>query len=363
MASAKSSKGAESSAPASSPQTEVVLDIIGHLQGIGNAHVTRMTEAGSIVTVPKFLPTGLPIIDHMLGGGVPAGRITELFSKGEGQGKSSLAARLMAEMQSRGGTVILMDTEHGFTEDRLRAFGVNPEQVVWIEPDHIENACQIISSTLKYLKQHPEKGDKILIVWDSTTATPSKSEAESDYGDITVASSARAWSVNLKKLKDEIAKSECYVVLINQTRTNIGQQFGESQSSTGGMAIKYYAGCRLVLFRGMNPWIKDGSQRLGFKVTMEMEKSRIASPFQKAEAYLFFDKGFDRWKALFDLLLKLEVITQSGAWYSLDGVQNKFQQKNFPEAFQGVDQSTREKLTETLVNAHIDLDVINSFFP
>jgi recombination protein RecA len=301
----------------------------------------------------------------MLGGGIPAGRITELFSKGEGLGKSSLAARLMAEMQSRGGTVLLMDTEHGFTEERLRLFGVDPDCIVWVEPDHIENGCQIISSTLKYLKQHPEKGDKVLIVWDSTTATPSKSEADADYGEVTVASSARAWSVNLRKLKDEIAKTECYVVLINQTRTNIGQQFGEAQSSTGGMAIKYYAGCRLVLYRGLNPWIKEGTQRLGFKVTMEMEKSRLAAPFQKAEAHLFFSQGFDRWKALFDLLLKLGAITQNGAWYSIDvtGTPIKFQQKTFPETFQTVDTATREKLTEILLGANIDLAVINCFFP
>jgi len=365
VANAKSGKGAESSAPAFSPSsddTHVTLDIVNHLQGIGKAHVTRMTEADSVVTVPKFLPTGLPTIDHMLGGGIPAGRITELFSKGEGLGKSSLAALIMAQMQKRGGTVLLMDTEHGFTEKRLRDFGVDPERVVWVEPQHIENGCQVISSTLKYLALHPDKADKVLVVWDSVTATPSKAEAEAEYGDLTVASAARAWSVNIKKLKGEIAKSECYVVMINQTRTNIGQQYGEKQSSTGGMAIKYYAGCRLVLFRGMGAWLKEGTTKLGFKVTMEMEKSRLNAPYQQALAYLYFDKGFDKWKSLFDLLLALEVVVPNGAWYTMAHVDKSFQQKDFPEKFRDLDDTGREAVTKILQDAYIEDEVIAGFF-
>lgn len=364
VASAKSGKGAGKPAPVSSPcsDTQVTLDVIEHLQGIGKAHVTRMTDAGSVVTVPKFLPTGLPTIDHMLGGGIPAGRVTELFSKGEGLGKSSLAARCMAEMQARGGTVLLMDTEHGFTEKRLVEFGVDPTKVVWVEPEHIENGCQLISSTLRYLKKHPEKADKVLIVWDSVTATPSKGEVEADYGDITMASAARAWSVSIKKLKTEIAKSECYVIMINQTRTNIGQQFGEKQSSTGGMAIKYYAGCRLVLYRAMGSWLKEGTTRLGFKITMEMEKSRLNAPYQKALAYFYFDRGFDRWKSLFDLLVKLEVVVPKGAWYTMDGVAKSFQQKDFPDKFRGLDASARESVTKILKAGYIEDKVIEGFF-
>lgn len=353
-------KGAGNPAPASS----ITLDIVKHLQGTSDAHVERMTDTGSVVTIPKFLPTGLPVIDSMLGGGVPAGRITELFSKGEGQGKSSLAASLMTEMQRQGGTVVLMDTEHGFTEERLRMFGVDPANVIFVEPNHIESACQIISDTLKYLKQQEEVEGKVLIVWDSVTATPSKSEYEADYGQIQVASAARAWSVNIKKLKDEIAKSECYVVMVNQTRTNIGQMFGEKQITTGGMAIKYYAGCRLVLYREQASWLKQGNERIGFKTTMMMEKSRIAAPYHKAVAYLLFDKGFDRQKALFDLLLSLEIITQKGGWYEMVGVAKSFQQSKFAAALEelALDKKAVENVKEQLRKARLTDEAISSFF-
>jgi len=362
VASAKSGKGAGKPAPVSSQETDFTLDVVGHLQGINDSHVSIMTDDDSVVTVPKFLPTGLPNIDLMMGGGIPAGRITELFSKGEGLGKSSLAARLMAEMQSRGGTVLLMDTEHGFTKKRLEEFGVDPTKVVWVKPPHIEAGCQIIDKLLKHLKENPERGDKVLVIWDSIAASPSKSEYEADYGDIQVASAARAWSVSIKKLKDAVAKSECYVVFINQTRTNIGVMFGEKQQSTGGIGIKYYAGCRLVLYRGKGAWLKSGTERKGFLVTMEMEKSRLAAPFQKAVVPLIFETGWDHWKSLFDLLLKLEWVTQSGAYYKLRGVDKSFQQKGFPKAFKSLDKPAREELITDLETHFIDRATIEVFF-
>lgn len=358
----KTTKVAVPGAAIAAPSSSITIDIVKHLQKANEAYTERMTDAGSVVTIPKFLSTGLPIIDSMLGGGIPAGRITELFSKGEGQGKSSLAASLMYEMQRQGGTVVLMDTEHGFTEDRLRVFGVDPSNVIFVEPKHIENACQVISDILKYLKQKEEVQSNVLIIWDSVTATPSKSEYEADYGDLQVASAARAWSVNIKKLKDEIARSECYVVMVNQTRTNIGQMFGEKQQTTGGMAIKYYSGCRLVLYRDQASWLKKAEERIGFKVTMMTEKSRVAAPFKKAVAYLLFDTGFEKERALFDLLLAIGVITQNGAWYSIDGVAKSFQQKEFMDVIKNLDQAVRDKLVAELQKARVTDEAIAVWF-
>ena len=336
--------------------------LLNHLQKTSSAHVSRMTDGGSIITTPKFLSTGLPTIDHMMGGGIPAGRITELFSKGEGKGKSSLAAMLMAEMQRRGGVVLLMDTEHGFTSERLKVFGVDPEEIVYVEPAHIEGACQIISDTIKFLKQNNEKQDKFLIIWDSVTGTPCKSEAEADYGDVSFAGAPRALSASIKKLKDEIAKSECYVVMITQTRVNINAgPFAEKQSSTGGMALKYYAGQRLVLSHDANPWLKEGPQKVGMKVTMMTEKSRVAAPYQKADAHLYFDKGFDRWRSLFDLLLKLEIVEQKGGYYSILGSTTNFRAGDFDSVIQGLEEEAKDTIRDKLVAARINSDTISYF--
>lgn len=350
-------QGAAEAAPVSSSS---VTDVISHLSKNSPAHITRMTELDSVITVPKFLSTGLPTIDYMLGGGIPAGRITELFSKGEGVGKSSLAAMLMAEMQRQGGTVLLMDTEHGFTIERLRTFGVNPEDIVYVEPEHIEGACQVIADTIKFLKQSGEKQDKMLIIWDSVTGTPSKSEVEASYGDITVASSARALSTVIKKLKDDIAKSECYVVMITQTRQAINAgPFAEKHQSTGGMAIRYYAGARLVLSKEMGSKLKDGAQQVGLKVTMMTEKSRMAAPYQKAEATLIFSLGYDRWSSFFDLLVILGVIQQNGGYYSMEGVDKSFRKSDFIEVFESLEDRT--PVVEALKKARLTDEAIKYF--
>jgi recombination protein RecA len=353
----KKVEGAEKSAPSSLG----VDDIISHLQKHGSGYTTRMTDEKSVITIPKFLSTGLPNIDHMLGGGIPAGRITELFSKGEGVGKSSFAAHIIAEMQRQGGKVILMDTEHGLTEERMRTLGVDPEEIIYDQPDHIQGACANISQVIRLMKEaNDEKG--LLIVWDSVTGTSSKGEFEASYEDILIASGARAWSASLRKLKDELARSEIYCIMVAQTRTNIGQMYGDKQQSTGGMGLKYYSGQRIVMTRGAGAWLKNGPQKVGFKVTMETEKSRLAAPYQKAVASLIFTKGYDRWKSLFDLLLKLEVLIQNGAWYELDGVEKSFQMKDFKKVIEALDTTQKEALTTLLLSASVNVETVKYFF-
>jgi len=345
--------------------SSITLELVDHLRSIGDdVDVSVLSNDEGVIANPKFLPTGLPIIDHMLGGGIPAGRLTELFSKGQGLGKSSLAARLMAEMQAQGGEVILMDTEQGFTNERLEQLGVDLSRVTKVTPNYIEQGGEKISQILKFLKNcKTKREDKVLIVWDSITASPSKQEYEAGYGDMQVASAARAWSSMIKVLKDEVAKSEVYVVLINQTRTNIMQMYGEKQQSTGGIAIKYYVGASLVLSRGPGAWLKEGPQKVGFKVSMMTEKSRVAAPYRVAEAYYLFETGYDRWRALFDLLVKLDVIKSNGAWYSIDGVQKSFQVKQFQEVITSLPSDVEDHVIEELEKARITPEGIRYFFP
>jgi recombination protein RecA len=354
-----SKKGAAEAAPVSS-----VDGIIDHLKKTSPAYVCRMTEAGSVITVPKFLSTGLPSVDYILGGGIPAGRFTELFSKGEGVGKTSLAAMCMAEMQRQGGTVVFIDTEKGLTDERLVTFGVNPENIIWVEPLHIENACQTIEQILDHVNKNKEAQGKVLVVWDSLTATSSKQEVESDYGDITVASSARALSASIKKLKDVMAHSECYIIGITQTRQNIGGgPFAEQHQAAGGLGVKYYAAQRIVMYRGQSSWLKEGTQRVGVKVSMHTEKSRLAAPYRKAEAHLLFETGYDRWKSLFDLLLLLNVVEQSAGYYTIIGREKSFRQAEFQEVLAELEAKDKLTIVERLKAAKITLPAIQYFIP
>lgn len=356
---------ADKKAGAKAPAASSVSGMMDHLRKTAKAHVTTMSESGSLITNPKFLSTGLPTVDHMLGGGIAAGRITELFSKGEGMGKSSLAASLMAEMLRQGGIVLLMDTEQGFTNDRLRTFGVDPDKVLRVEPDHIEHACKTIQQAVTYMEDHPEHGDKLLIVWDSFTGTPSQQEFEADFGEIQVASSARALSQNIKKLKDIIAKSEVYVLGITQTRQNIGGgPFAEKHEAAGGMGVKYYAAARLVMYKDRANKLKDGAQEVGFKVTMHTEKCRTAAPKKKAVAHLYYEYGYDRWQSLFDLMLELGLITQNGGYYNLEGHDKSFRRDDFVEVIKKLDEDNIDVIIKELTGkGKLTPAIITYFFP
>ena len=352
-------------------ESTATLDIIKHLQKKSNSHVSMLSEEGNYVLKPKFLSTQLYTVDRMLGGGVPAGRLTELYSRTEGCGKSTLAAHLMAEMQRQGGTVVLMDTERGFTTQRLRDLGVDPDNVIFVEPNYIEEACETISEVLQYLDENPGGAGKVLVIWDSVTATSSKAEYEANYGDLQMASAARAWSSSLRKLKDELAHHDCYVVLLNQTRENIGAMWGDKRITTGGHGIKFYSSCRLKMDVKANAKIKEGTTLLGKKITMWTEKNRLASPYQETTASLYYKHGFDIMRSFLDLLIELKVVERKGAWYAIegfnksDGTPRSFQTKEFKEVLEEIkkDEDLVDRLVTELKKANITLAAIQRYFP
>jgi len=351
-------------------KSTATLDIVKHLQKKGAAHTTVLSDDNSPVLRPKFLSTQLYTVDRMLGGGIPAGRLTELYSRTEGVGKSTLSAHLMAEMQRIGGVVVLMDTERGFTVERLKELGVDPDKIVFVEPDYIEQACETISQVMQYQDETDGTGGKILVIWDSVTATSSKAEFEANYGDLQVASAARAWSSSLRKLKDELAHHECYVVLLNQTRENIGAMWGDKRITTGGHGIKFYASCRLKMDVKANAKLKEGTELVGKKITMWTEKNRMAAPYQETTASLFYKHGFDILRSLFDLLVELEVVVRKGAWYSIagfnkpDGTPRSFQTKEFKEVLEEVrkDKKLSGVIIDKLKSVHITDAAISRYF-
>lgn len=329
-----------------------------------DAHVYRIEdESGSVITRPKFLSTQILSLDRVLGGGIPAGRVVELYSKSEGEGKSSVASHIMAEMTRQGGYVLLIDSERGFTEDRLKTFGVDLNRVIMVEPRYIEEVFDIITETIE-TAINEKAAERLLVVWDSVASTPSKIEFEAEYDEVKIATQARSLSRGLPRLLDTLSKVECFVVFINQTRTNIGQMFGDNLTTVGGKALKFYSSVRLELSKGAGSKINVNNEQVGINVSAQCVKNRIAKPFNKTAFPLHFEKGVDLWKDFFDLLVSLKILDQRGAWYafaSVSGEEIKFQQKAFKETMKGLSVEDQEALADTLEKEKIGREPLKKF--
>jgi len=263
--------------------------------GKGSAQLLR---DGEVERPAEVIPTGLEVLDHyILGvGGLPVGRVVELYSE-EGAGKTSLGHTFSAAAQRVGGASVLIETEHAFDPTRAPTFGVEVEDLVLAQPDHLGQVMREVELLCDAIGK--QKLGPSVIVWDSVAATPTKNEFEGgilgDGGH--GADRARELSRAMRILTAKVHKSRVVLVCINQVRENIGVMFGDKYTTAGGKAIKFHASVRLSLLGGAG--VKRGVEHVAKDITVMTMKNRLAPPFRKARVRLNYEDGWDNdWTTL-----------------------------------------------------------------
>ena len=190
----------------------------------GKGAVIRLGDEGGIGEVEK-ISTGVISLDLALGGGIPRGRIIEVYGPESG-GKTTLALSLIAEIQKNGGLAGFIDAEHALDPTYAANIGVDIENLYISQPDNGEQALEICDSLVR-------SNALDIVVIDSVAALVPKSELDGEMGDSHVGLQARLMSQGLRKLTAAIAKSNCVVLFINQLREKIGILFGNPETTTG----------------------------------------------------------------------------------------------------------------------------------
>lgn len=314
------------------------------------AQIEKQFGAGSIMKLGEAhkidvatIPTGSLSLDLALGGGLPQGRIIEIYGP-ESSGKTTLALHAVAEVQKSGGTAAFVDAEHALDPEYAARIGINLDTLLISQPDTGEQALEIVETLVR------SSAVDIVIV-DSVAALVPRAEIEGDMGDAHVGLQARLMSQALRKLTGVISKSKTTVVFINQLRLKIGVMFGNPETTAGGQALKYYASVRMDI-RGSEQ-IKDGDVSIGKHVKVKVVKNKIAAPFKVAEFDIMFNEGISTAGDLIDLAVKFGLIAKSGAWYSYkedkigQGRESAKQYlKDHPDLMKSLDASIR-KLAQT----------------
>jgi recombination protein RecA len=273
----------------------------------GSGAIMRFGDKQS-VNVETF-PSGSLSLDIALGGGVPKGRIVEVFGP-EASGKTTLALHMIAESQRQGGTVAFVDAEHALDPEYSRTIGVNLDNLLISQPDTGEQALEITETLVR-------SSAVDVVVVDSVAALVPKAEIEGEMGDAHVGLQARLMSQALRKLAGAIAKSNTTVVFINQLRQKIGVMFGNPETTPGGQALKYYSSVRIEVRRTQA--IKHGEESVGNNVKAKVVKNKVSAPFKVAEFDIMYNEGISGSGDLLDLSVKHNLVKKSGAWYEYDG--------------------------------------------
>ena len=306
----------------------------------GKGAIMRLGQS-AIAAIPR-ISTGSISIDNALGiGGVPRGRVVEIFGP-EASGKTTLALQVIAQAQQSGGTAAFVDAEHALDPTYASKLGVDLDNLLVSQPDNGEQALEIVEVLVR-------SGGADVVVIDSVAALVPRAEIDGEMGDAQVGLQARLMSQALRKLTALVSKSHTCLIFINQLRVKIGVMFGNPETTTGGRALKFYASVRIDIRRiGA---IKDGDLVIGNRTRVKIVKNKVAPPFRIAEFDLIFGEGVSREGDLLDLAVDRRIIEKSGTWFSYDGErlgQGREKVKLFlkqnPDIFNTIDARVRKEL-------------------
>ncbi len=270
---------------------------------IGKGAIMRLGE--NFRTDVPGISTGALSLDIALGGkGLPRGRVVEIYGQ-ESSGKTTVALHAVANAQKQGGVAAFIDAEHALDPGWAKRIGVNLESLLVSQPSNAEEALKIAEMLIK-------SNAVDIIIIDSVAALVPRAEIEGEIGDSHVGIQARLMSQALRILTPTISRTQTCLVFINQIRLKIGVMFGNPETTSGGLALKFYSSVRLEVRKA--GVIKDGEDTIGSECKVKVVKNKVAPPFKQAQFDLMHDRGISREGDLINLALEDKLIEKRGAW-------------------------------------------------
>ena len=316
--------------------------------------------------VTEFISSGCSMLDLAISnrpnGGFPVGRITEITGL-EASGKSLLAAHTLAETQKRGGLAVYIDTEAATSAEFLEAIGADLKTMLYVPLETIEEIFETIETIVDGVRKS-DKDRLVTIVVDSIMGASTKIEMAAEYDkDGYATSKSIILSKAMRKVTNWIARERICLIFTNQLRTKLGVSFGDQWTTAGGKAIPFHASVRLRLKNTgqIKAKINGVEQIVGSKTNVQVVKNRIGPPHRKVDYEIYYDSGIDNYGGWLTIMKTFDIVTQSGAHYTLQDVDHvtgevygeiKFQSKNFFDKVINIP-AVKERLYSRICDAYI----------
>ena len=254
----------------------------------GDGAIMKLGESTHLQV--EAIPTGSLSLDLALGvGGIPRGRVIEIYGP-ESSGKTTLCQHIIAEAQKLGGIAAFIDVEHALDPVYAGRCGVDVDNLYVSQPDTGEQALEIAEALVP------------------------RAEIEGEMGDAHMGLQARLMSQALRKLSGAVKQSNTAFIFTNQLRQKIGVMFGNPETTTGGMALRFYASVRLDMRRVQA--IKEGGEVIGNRTKVTVKKNKVAPPFRVAEFDIMYNEGISKVGDVLDIAVEMGKVDKRGSFYT-----------------------------------------------
>lgn len=324
-------------------KTQEALERLNKKYGEG----TVLTLSNKSTDGYDVISTGSIGFDHIgLGvGGFVLGKLYELIGW-EGSGKSTICGHAVAECQKNGGKVVYIDGEHAVDKKYFEALGVDTENMLIAQPSNGEEGFQIAEELIK-------TGEFQLIIIDSDSSLIPKSVIDGEIGDSAIGKKARLNNGAYPKLKSLLSENNVCMIVVSQWREKIGVMFGDSRTTQGGHALKFYTDCRIEVSKSL---IKIGDDVVGSTTKIKVLKNKMAPPFRASQFEVKFGKGIDKMGEIMQLASDFEIIKKWGKTITWD--EKKYTEQEFRDLLEDKDgfYSLKQQIVKKIQNTEIEVE-------
>lgn len=318
-------------------------------------------EGAQELSIPLY-STGILSVDDALSGGLPVGRMTELYGE-EGSGKSLISLVTIGEMQRNGARCLLFDAESAYEPAWAAKLGVDTSKLMVSDSNIAEDVFKIIET-------YAESGVIDLVVVDSIANLTTLDVMNSELGAAKYASLPGVLSRMLPRISKVLKRNKVQLILINQVRDVIGA-YVKMLSTPGGRNLKHLYHTRIKCIKvGSSRLLKEGDAVTGVEVEAQITKHRGGANYTKAAFRIEYATGLDKIYDVVNFLLANNHITRAGAFYTygdqkyqgLENLMDAF--RNDPAAYEAAVKFAKETIaTKKQSQPQVAMDVNDTDAP
>lgn len=275
-------------------------DLLSRLLKVGSIKHAAILADSKFFSEKEFAPTEVPILNAAFSGSINGGLSSGLtFIAGESKSFKTLLGLvcMKAYMDKHPDSVVLFfDNEYGSTPPYFSQFGIDTTRIIHIPIEHVEQLKFDIVKRLDEIK----RGDKVFIFIDSIGNIASKKEVEDAMNENTAADMSRAKSLKslFRIITPTLTVKDIPCVAINHVYKT--QEFISKTIMSGGTGGAYSSNTIFIITKAQE---KENNELVGYRFTINIEKSRFVKEKSKFPFTVTYKKGINKWSGLLDLAI------------------------------------------------------------